>query len=173
MSMSRVDAHAGVFLLEGFQEMEFWYPVLRFREEGIRVTVIGRDTERTTFSRLGYPVVAEASLSAVPADCSVLMVPGAHGAPDPATAAQIVAALQLAHKRAATVAAVGNSVRLLGDAGLLRGVRVAAPAEIAASLIAQGAVLAGLAVCVDHGVVTARGVDDLPEFFRALNATIQ
>ena len=31
----------GVFLYDGFQEMEFWYPVLRLREIGADVVAIG------------------------------------------------------------------------------------------------------------------------------------
>jgi protease I len=170
--MSRSSAHAGVLLLDGYQEMEFWYPVLRFREEGIRVTVIGRD-EHTTFSRLGYPVIAEVPWSAAPSDCTLLVVPGEQAATEAATIEYATATLRSAHARGATITGVGAGVGLLGTAGLLAGVRVAAPVHLRATLAALGASVTELAVCADRTMLTARGPDDLPEFFRALLTTIQ
>jgi len=167
MTVSRTEAHAGAFLLDGFQELEFWYPVLRLREEGIRVTVIGQG-EATTFSRLGYPVVAEAPWSAVPNDCTLLLAPDARLPIARNIAESLSAALRAAYGRGATVAAIGAAVTLLGPAGLLKGIRVAASERLRAGLTAQGAVLSELAVCNDRRVLTARGVDDLPEFFQAL-----
>lgn len=170
--MSRTEAHAGVFLLDGFQELEFWYPVLRFREEGIRVTVIGRG-ETTTFSRLGYPVVAEAPWRAVPNDCTLLLAPDARLPTDRGTAEHLSAALKAAYGRGATVAAIGAAVTLLGSAGLLKGVRVAAGERLRAGLSTQGAVMSELAVCSDRRVLTARGPDELPEFFQAVLTSMQ
>lgn len=172
MTVSRTEAHAGVFLLDGFQELEFWYPVLRFREEGIRVTVIGR-VEATSFSRLGYPVLAEVPWSAVPNDCTLLLAPGGQLSADPTVLEQVSSALRSAHARGATVAAIGSSVVLLASAGVLKGVRVAAPEKLRATLSAEDAVVTELAVCSDGRVVTARGVDELPEFFRAVLASMQ
>ena len=38
---SNIGGRIGVFIYGGFQEMEFWYPVLRLREIGADVAVIG------------------------------------------------------------------------------------------------------------------------------------
>lgn len=162
------DIRAGVVLLEGFQELEFWYPVLRFREEGIPVSVIGADPQQTTFSQLGYPVVPETSFAQVDPGCNVLVIPGTHVAPSAASAAAVVALVQGSRQSGATIAATGSAVRLLADAGLLRGVRVAAAPALAEHVVAQGGVVSETAACSDRGIVTARGVDDLPEFFKAL-----
>ena len=40
---SNIRGRIGVFIYGGFQEMEFWYPVLRLREIGADVAVIGVD----------------------------------------------------------------------------------------------------------------------------------
>jgi protease I len=169
--VSRTEAHAGVFLFDGFQELEFWYPVLRFREDGIRVTVIGR-TDDTTFSRLGYPVVAEVPWSGAPSDCALLVVPGAQPLADSRILEQTTATLRAAVGRGATIAATGDGVGLLGAAGILQSIRVAAPPNTKAALAAQGAAVTELAVCHDRGILTARGADELPEFFRTLLATL-
>ena len=67
----------GVFLYEGFQEMEFWYPVLRLREIGADVAVIGVAGGGAAPSALGYPVIPNLALAdARPEDFTALIVPG-------------------------------------------------------------------------------------------------
>jgi protease I len=67
----------GVFLYEGFQEMEFWYPVLRLREIGADLVVIGVDGSEAASSVLGYPVVPNVAMKdSKPGDYVALFVPG-------------------------------------------------------------------------------------------------
>jgi protease I len=67
----------GVLIYNGFQEMEFWYPVLRLREIGADVVVIGVDGAEAATSVLGYPVVPNVAMSATAAnDYAALVVPG-------------------------------------------------------------------------------------------------
>jgi protease I len=70
----------GVFIYNGFQEMEFWYPVLRLREVGADVVVIGVDGDEAASSVLGYPVVPNVAMAqASPGDYAALIVPGGNG----------------------------------------------------------------------------------------------
>jgi len=67
----------GVFIYNGFQEMEFWYPVLRLREVGADVVVIGVEGGEAASSVLGYPVVPNVAMAqASPGDYAALIVPG-------------------------------------------------------------------------------------------------
>jgi protease I len=67
----------GVFLYDGFQEMEFWYPVLRLREIGADVVVIGVGGKEAATSLLGYPVLPNVAMSDTSAaDYAALIVPG-------------------------------------------------------------------------------------------------
>ena len=135
----------GVFLLPDFQELEFWYPVLRLREARLPVTVIGTQGEATVFSRLNYPVVAEADIGTGLDGYDVLVVPGFF-AQAPALPA-VEQALAQAHARGATVAASGTAIALLERAGL---VNAGKPAE---------------------RVLLGADADDMPAFAKALLAT--
>jgi protease I len=67
----------GVFVYTGFQEMEFWYPVLRLREVGADVVVIGVDGAEAASSVLGYPVVPNVAMGeASPGNYAALIIPG-------------------------------------------------------------------------------------------------
>ena len=67
----------GVFIYDGFQEMEFWYPVLRLREVGADVVVIGVAGGEAATSVLGYPVVPNVAMAdTAPGDYAALVLPG-------------------------------------------------------------------------------------------------
>jgi protease I len=135
----------GVFLLSDFQEIEFWYPVLRLREALLPVTVIGLQADQTVFSCLGCPVVPDAGLEEGLDGFDVLVVPG--GFAESAAQPALEKALAQAHARGATIAASGTSIRVLERAGL---VRANSPSE---------------------RTLLATGADDMPTFAKALLAT--
>lgn len=70
-------ATVGVLVYGGYQELEFWYPVLRLREADVAVSVLGVEGDQAAYSLLGYPVVPNAPLAKVsPSDFSAIVVPG-------------------------------------------------------------------------------------------------
>jgi len=134
--------HVGVVLLAGFQEIEFWYPVLRLREEGVRVTVIGDRPDQTTFSELGYPVIPQVAFEDVPADCDLLIIPGTHKRLPWASADRVAKLVGVASQRGLALAATGSSI-----------------ANVTQYMSAQA------------GLATAAGPDDLPAYFNALKGS--
>jgi protease I len=106
----------GVFLYDGFQEMEFWYPVLRLREIGADVVVIGVNGTEAATSVLGYPVVANVALAdASPGDYAALVVPGGD-TEKLAADGQFRAFLRDATERGIRIAAVSQAAALVPGA---------------------------------------------------------
>jgi len=69
--------NVGVLVYGGYQELEFWYPLLRLREANVPVSVLGVEGDQAAYSILGYPVVPNAPLSkASPSDFSAIVIPG-------------------------------------------------------------------------------------------------
>jgi protease I len=162
--MSSTTARIGVVVGDGYQELEFWYPVLRFREEGAAVTVIGAEGERTYVSKLGYPVIPDAPVGSVSVnDFDLIVVPSG------ATAkGALPRFLEDAVAKGCLLGAIGDAPRALAAAGLLRGRRIAAPKVLKDELAAAGAISSGDSVTADRGIVTAASADDLPGFYKAL-----
>lgn len=70
-----------ILVHEGYQDLEFWYPLLRLREEGKPVTVIAAEADKTYFSQLEYPVIADLGIAqAKAADYAGVFVPGGQSA---------------------------------------------------------------------------------------------
>ncbi len=76
-NLGNVVGKVGVILYPGFQEMEFWYPVLRLREVGADVAVIGVDGPDAAASVLDYPVVPNVAMADTqPSQYAAIVIPG-------------------------------------------------------------------------------------------------
>ncbi len=74
--MSLSGCSVAVLAYPGYQEIEFWYPVLRAREEGADVSVITSHSAGCE-SFLGYPVIGDAHAADVDVESlDALIVPG-------------------------------------------------------------------------------------------------
>ena len=67
---------AAVLVTDGYLDLEFWYPVLRFREAGVDVAILGPEADSTFYSILGYPVVPDKSTSEAAENCDLVVIPG-------------------------------------------------------------------------------------------------
>ena len=64
-----------------YEDLELWYPALRFREAGAEVTLVGSGKDTYT-SKHGYPVQADTRAEDVQsADFDAVIIPGGY-APD-------------------------------------------------------------------------------------------
>lgn len=170
--MSSSASRVAVLVDEGYQELEFWYPVLRLREAGIGVTVLAAAADREYLSRLGYPVIADSALDAASvADFSAVILPGGVGDRLAASAA-IVAFVKAAAEKGAVLGAFSDASKVLAAAGLLRGKRVAGGPELQKPMLAAGAECTHDAVVTDGKIVTGRAPDDLPAFYQALETLL-
>jgi protease I len=59
-----------VFAENNYEDLELWYPVLRLREAGADITIVGTGAQSYT-SKHGYPVQADAKADAVRCSNSV------------------------------------------------------------------------------------------------------
>jgi protease I len=112
MSKALSDRAIAVLTYPGYQELEFWYPVLRAREEGARVQVVASSPDGVE-SYLGYPAVGDTDAADVEvAALDALVVPGSVGEP-PATSDQQVALIERARAADLPVFAIGSGAQLV------------------------------------------------------------
>ena len=65
-----------------YQELELWYPLLRMREAGAEVSVVGMAGVAEYTSKRGYPVTVDVAAEEVSADdFDAVIIPGGY-APD-------------------------------------------------------------------------------------------
>ncbi len=161
-----------IFVDEGYEDLEFWYPKIRLEEAGAVVDVASH--ERGTFKGK-HGLTARADLSYGEIDASAydaLVIPGGY-APDrirrAPTAIAIVKDMARGHK---PIAAICHGPQVLISAGVLRGKKATCFMSIRDDVANAGAQYVDDEVVVDGGVITSRTPEDLPAFCRAIIAAL-
>ncbi|OPX19819.1 MAG: protease [Desulfobacca sp. 4484_104] len=152
-----------------YQELEVWYPLLRFREAGAQVVVVGSGSATEHTSKLGYPVAVDQFADAVKAaDYDAVIIPGGY-APD--IMRRYPAMVRLVKDMAdqeKVVAAICHGGWMLASAEVVQGKTVTAFFAIKDDLVHAGANFIDAEVAVDGNLITSRKPEDLPAFCQAI-----
>ncbi len=162
-----------VLVADLYQELEVWYPLLRFREEGAEIVAAGAEAGKTYASKRGYPVVAERSIADVyAADFDAVIIPGGW-APDALRqderVLRLVREMDVAGK---VIAAICHAGWVLCSADIIRGRRVTGYKAIRDDLIHAGGNYLDEEVVVDGNLITSRVPTDLPAFCREVSRAL-
>jgi len=158
---------------DNYQELELWYPLLRLREEGAQVTVVGRETGRVHTSKHGYEVTADiAANEARSQDYDAIIIPGGY-APDlmrrdPA----MVRLVKDAYDQGKIVAAICHAAWMLASADIVRGKRLTSFDSIKDDLVNAGATWVDESVVRDGNLITSRVPQDLPFFCKEIISAV-
>ena len=156
-----------------YEDTELWYPVLRLREAGAAVTVIGRAKGIVHLSKHNYPVTADAGAAECRAgDFDAVIIPGGY-APDmmrrnPA----MIKLVKDAYQSGAVVAAICHAGWMLASADILRGKNATSFFSIKDDMMNAGAVWVDRPVVRDGQLITSRDTGDLPDFMREVVAAL-
>jgi protease I len=163
----------GIFVEEGFEDLEFWVPLMRLREEGAHVTVIGSgraDSFRGKHCLEARPDVAADQVSID--DFDALVVPGGW-APDKLRRVPAVLDLvRAAYRQGKIVGSICHGGWVLASAGVVKGHRATGSTGIKDDLINAGASWVDQAAFRDGSLVWGRVVEDIPAFCRELVTAI-
>lgn len=155
------------FVDDIYEDLELWYPKLRFEEAGARMTVAGPLANAHYVGKHGYPCVSDAAIDQMAAaDFDALLVPGGF-MPDKLRRDPHV--LQLVKDFAAArkcVAAICHGGWIPISAGVYQGVQVTGSPGIKDDLINAGASFEDSEVVVDRHFISSRRPSDLPAFCR-------
>ncbi len=158
-----------VLAADQYQEMEVWYPLLRFQEDGATTVTVGAEAGKTYISKKGYPVVSDKSIAEVSArDFDAVVIPGGW-APD--TLRQDERMLNFVRdmdKAGKIVAAICHAGWVLCSADILRGRKATCFRAIKDDMIHAGANYVDEEVVVDGNLITSRVPGDLPAFCRGI-----
>ena len=80
--MELADKKIAILAEDNYEDLELWYPLLRMKEAGAEVLVVGMTGVETDRSKHGYPVKADiAASAALNDDFDAVIIPGGY-APD-------------------------------------------------------------------------------------------
>jgi protease I len=157
-----------------YQELELWYPVLRLRETGANVLVVGPASGQTYASKLGYPVRADIAAADIRAeDVDAVIIPGGFAPEGMRRSPAMVNLVREVHAQGGLVAAICHAGWMLASAGIVRGRDVTCVSIIKDDVIAAGGKYVDQPVVRDGNIITSRLPSDLPDFCREIVSYLQ
>lgn len=163
-----------VLVEEGFEDLELWYPVLRLREAGAKVDIIGTGSADEYKGKYGLSCPAEKNIGEVTADdYQGLIVPGGW-APDKLRRYQkildFVRDIFMANK---PVGAICHAPWVLISARVLTGKTITSTVAVKDDVENAGATWVDQSAVVDGNLISSRRPADLPDFCRAFIAAFE
>lgn len=159
-----------VILVEAmYEDMEFWYPHYRLREEGYEVQVVAPEKGATYTSKHGYPVVSDAVSGEIDIDSiAIVVVPGGYAPDKLRRYPEILDFLKTANDKGKTIGTICHAVWVPISAGITKGKKMTCVSAIKDDLINSGAEFVDEALVIDGNLVSSRTPDDLPVFVKGL-----
>jgi protease I len=152
-----------------YEDLELWYPVLRLREAGAKVSIVGPKAGETYLSKHGYPAKSEVSAADVTADdYDAIIIPGGYSPDHLRRHKSIIDLLVGAAAQGKVLAAICHGPWMLCSARCLKGKRVTGFYAIRDDVENAGGIWEDAACVVDGNIVTSRTPDDLPAFMEGI-----
>lgn len=166
--MNLNQAQVAVLAENMYQELELWYPLMRLREEGCNVVVVGA-AEQTYASKLGYPVKPDMAIAdADPAMFDAVVIPGGFAPENMRRHRAMIDFVRKTHDQGSLIAAVCHAGLVLASAGIARDRDLTCVSLVKDDVIHAGGKYRDEAVVHDRNLITSRLPSDLHLFCKAI-----
>ena len=154
-----------ILIEDRYQDLEVWYPLLRFKEEGFQVITVEPNGRKNYKGKWGYPIEVDCSIDQVRAeDFEAVIIPGG-GAPDHLRkSTKVLEFVKKIFDRGKIVASICHGGWVLASAGICKGKTLTSYIAIKDDMINAGANFVDKEVVRDGNLITSRTPDDLPAF---------
>ena len=170
--MTLVGKRIAVLAEDQFEDLELWYPVIRMREEGASVLVLG--TGKPEFrGKHGLSVKPDMSVGeASPRDFQAVIIPGGYSPDRMRRHRSLLDFVRKLFESGGVVAFICHGGWVPISAEIVRGRRVTSFFSIADDLQNAGAEWVDEEVVQDGNLISSRDPQDLPAFCRAIIAAV-
>ncbi|CAN5303391.1 type 1 glutamine amidotransferase domain-containing protein [soil metagenome] len=172
--VSKSKGRIAVFVEEIYEDLEAWYPILRFREAGYEVVVVGPTKGATYKSKHGMPLTADAGIDEIKASSLIgVYVPGGYAPDKMRRNAKMVKLVSDLFKAGKMVASICHGPWVLAEADVVRGRRFTCVGAIKTDIINAGGKYENAEVVQDGNLFTSRTPVDLPAQMKAILAFLE
>jgi protease I len=154
---------------EGFEDLEFYVPLMRLREEGAVITVVGSGKADRFTGKHCLEARPDTSASKVSSgDFDAIVVPGGWAPDKMRRFPDILRLVREMYQQGKIVAAICHAGLVLISAGIVKGHKATGSLGIKDDLINAGAEWVDQPAFRDGNLVWGRVVEDIPDFNREL-----
>jgi protease I len=148
-----------------YEDLELWYPALRCREAGAKVTLVGPKAGETYLSKHGYPAKSDvASTEVSAADFDAVIVPGGYAPDHMRRHPSMIQLVRDGILQGKVVASICHGPWMFCSTKAIQGRRITGFYAIRDDVENAGAIWEDAACVRDRNLVTSRTPDDLPAF---------
>ncbi len=158
-----------VLVEDGVEDLEFWYPYLRLKEEGAQVIAAGSGRQDNFLSKNGVSIKAEVAVEDVDAgEIDGIVVPGGWAPDKLRRFPPVLQLIKDVHSQGKLIASICHGPWVLISAKILAGYELTCVPAIKDDVINAGARYVDQEVVVDRNIISSRTPPDLPAFMRAI-----
>ncbi|UOE92286.1 type 1 glutamine amidotransferase domain-containing protein [Alkalihalobacillus sp. LMS39] len=166
--VTKVEKKVIALVDEEFEDLELWYPVLRVREEGITVHLVGPEENTVYHGKYGVPVTTDYAFSQIdPSQYDGILVPGGWAPDKLRRYKEVLEMVTHMNDRKKPIGQICHAGWVLISAKILQGVKVTSTPGIRDDMENAGAIWIDEAVVVDGHIVSSRRPPDLPQYGQA------
>jgi deglycase len=148
-----------------YEDLELWYPLIRLREAGAKVSVVAPTAGATYQSKHGLEVKADLSAENAKAkQFDAVVIPGGFAPDYMRRSESMVKFVKDANDEGKILAAICHAGSMLVSARVLKGKTVTCYKSIKDDVVNAGGNYVDKAVVRDGNLITSRVPDDLPAF---------
>lgn len=161
----------GYLVAQEVEDLEFWVPVMRLREEGAQVVVIGLNTQ-TVHGKHGLEMTPDVDIQHAPTADQLdgIVIPGGW-APDKLRRDQgVLKLVRDVHEQGKIVGTICHGGWVPISAGIIRGRKATGSTGIKDDITNAGGIWVNEPAFREGNMVWGRVVEDIPDFCRELVA---
>jgi protease I len=153
---------------EQFEDLELWYPVLRLREAGLTVHIVGEKANYTYNGKHGVPAKSDLTYDEVkPEDYDALLVPGGWAPDKIRRFPSVINIVQKMNNQNKPIGEICHAGLVLISAGIIKGKKVTSTLGIKDDMVNAGGKWVDEEVVIDGNLISSRRPPDLPAYMKA------
>jgi len=170
MSIQRLSGKTiGYLVGPEVEDLEYWVPLMRLREEGARVLSIGITAEPLR-GKHGLPITPDVSAQEAPGadELDGLVIPGGWAPDKMRRSPHMLQLVREMHAQGKIIGAICHAGWVPISAGIMRGRKATGTSAIKDDIVNAGGIWVDAPAFREGNLVWGRVVDDIPDFCREL-----
>lgn len=158
-----------MFVEDIYEDLEFWYPNIRMKEEGAEIVVIAPKSGQTYTGKYGLPAKSDRAIADVKTnEFNALIIPGGYSPDKMRRHKEMVDFVKNMNDEKKLIAAICHAGWMLASADIVKGKKLTSFFSIKDDLVNAGAEWIDKEVICDGNIITSRKPNDLPAFCREI-----